>query len=429
MPSQYNLPAAFANAEMEDVDKYNKLPFYLAMNEVKLYPQWNIYDQLFGSMDWKANMGSIIKGVTPQPSPVGEAFFYPQNLTSNPNKNLYETQESTEEGRIKWHRYESRQFNFLPSFQDFRKNQLDYSHKDIARQIQVSNNLFIRTNLWERAQKVFLCGTSKTAAGFLDAPAAIGDVSAAMKTAAWMAGVLEGVDRGATLRIISNIVNILSEDLQAPAFEGVQNMPSDNDLVKGRYVMTGSSELWDSFRWDPALKDLKSIQLDLTHKGFQGSLFDRLTFKAERFPIRFAKDATGAATGTAGTWYSPVPQVMDIVTKKTRPNPDYVNAPLEAGYVLGADVIKTLKVGPPPSEFAKRAVSADKFYKLDWNGEIRITDDILITTSSGGNITSVETNRYGLQLQLISQAHHACIGGEILNYFPFIYKRTRAAIE
>ena len=60
MPSWYEQPATFALAETEDKDKFAKLPFYLVKNEVKTAPRWNIWDQLFGTIPWKANMGNIM---------------------------------------------------------------------------------------------------------------------------------------------------------------------------------------------------------------------------------------------------------------------------------------------------------------------------------------------------------------------------------
>src|SRR4051812_26693162 len=119
MPSYYDLPAVFGNASVEDVDKFNSLPYYLVMNELQLYPRWNVWDRLYGSIDWETNMGDVMRAVTPQPSPVGESFFFPQNVTADPHKNIYETAESREEARVKWHRYESKQFSFLPYFRAF----------------------------------------------------------------------------------------------------------------------------------------------------------------------------------------------------------------------------------------------------------------------------------------------------------------------
>src|ERR1700733_6431321 len=101
MPSYYDLPAYTSAYSVEDVNKYQKLPFWLTMNEIKRFPYYKTWDVLFGKKKWSPNMGSIMRGVRPEPSPVGDSFVFPQNITSVPNKNVFETFESVEEARLK----------------------------------------------------------------------------------------------------------------------------------------------------------------------------------------------------------------------------------------------------------------------------------------------------------------------------------------
>lgn len=421
MPAYYDLPAAFGNASVEDVDKFNSLPYYLVMNEVAQFPRWNIWDRLFGSIDWEPNMGDIMRAVTPQPSPVGDVFFFPQNVTADPNKNIYETAESTEEARVKWHRYESKQFNFLPYFRAFWKNQIKYTHKDIIRQVQVSNNNFIRTAVWFKSPQVYVAGK-----GLLDAP--VGDGNTALtaadsKTLAWLSGMVAQADTNLSLRVMHNTVSVLAEDIGAPAFEpgaGNGNGPKDNAGLENRYVMVGGTDAWRQLYLDPTLPDLKNDSLDLAFGAFKGSLFGgQLTYKCDPHPIRIHR-------ATDGTITVPAPQIVNNTNKKVYVNPYYRDAQYEVAFLLGADAFQTIKIGPPPAEFASGNMKASKFYSMRWNGEIQLTDQILIQrgTVAGGDLT-YELNRYGTQLQLIGQATHGILPGEVRNAMPIIYQRMR----
>ena len=44
--------AAASAADVTAANGFKQLSFYLAKNEVALYPKWNVYDTLFGSIKW-----------------------------------------------------------------------------------------------------------------------------------------------------------------------------------------------------------------------------------------------------------------------------------------------------------------------------------------------------------------------------------------
>src|SRR5438552_3628948 len=121
MPVLYDLPEYLIANNIEDVNKFQKLPFYLAMNQSSMFPKWNVYNSLFGKISWQPNMGTTLRGVKAEPTPVGRALFYPAEVTSIPNKDIFETTESAEDATLKLHDFDSNQFHFLPSFQDFRE--------------------------------------------------------------------------------------------------------------------------------------------------------------------------------------------------------------------------------------------------------------------------------------------------------------------
>lgn len=431
MPSYYDIPlpgnATVPNLTIEDVNKYQKLPFYLVKNEVRRFPLYKTWDSLYGSIKWQDNMGSLMRGVRPEFSPVGDSFVFPQNITTTPNKNVYETQESIEEASLKLHRFESKQFHFLPSFQDFRDNQLQWNHDDIIRQIALYNERFIRGFIWHRSPNVIVAGNDGSQALLGTSELVTGcpvndplDITLAAnigvgKSLGFNQAVAGAVNTNFNLRLLYKACSYLDDDLGAPMFEGTLNTPRENELVKGKYVVVCGTDAWRQLTWDPSVSSLKSINLDLLFDGFKGSLFSMLTVKPEKYPLRFGDDGNFIA-----------PQVIDLLTKKTRPNPNYTSldtAKYEVAFILGADAWRSVTVGPPPKEFAVKNMSAEKFYSLRWNGEVQLTDQVLIKYTDG----TLDLNRYGTQLQLISQAVFGMLGGEVNNAVPIVFRRTRIA--
>jgi len=435
MPSYYDAPSVFGNAVVEDVNRFNQLPFYLVHNEVKQFPIWNEFDQAYGKIDWETNQGNIMRGVTPQRSPVGRAFFFPNAVTQVAKKDIYQVTESKEEAAVMVHKYESFQFNFMPSFTAFWETYLQFANKDIVEKISISNNQFIETNMWFNAINVYLCGTGLVGG----APTVMGNSAgnaAGSKTAAWLVALTtgaqgnNGVLQGLTLRDLYRAVMNLQEDLAAPPMEGVRNMPKDNDGVKGHYWLYLSSEAFMNFTFDPDVAVLKPLNLDLLFNDFKGSLFGTTVCKIKKYPIRFnivdIKDANGNTLWAAGM---PIdPEIFDPTDNKWKPNPYWTNltsAPFEIAWLCGESYARTIKVGPPPKEFATTNMSAQKFYSMKWNGEVRLTDQVLITNPDG----TTELNVYGENLKFISKLTHGYLVGERRNAFPILLRRSRPAVQ
>jgi hypothetical protein len=209
-------------------------------------------------------------------------------------------------------------------------------------------------------------------------------------------------------------------------------MPKDNDGVKDKYVLVTSAEAWLNFTFDPdvlnKLNGLAPCDLNLLFNDFRGSLFGTVTCKIHRYPIRFntvnVNDPNGNLLYAAGI---PIPpEIYDVTDGKWKPNPYWtslISAPFEIGWLLGDGYVKTIKVGPPPKEFAAQNMAAQKFYGMRWNGEVRLTDQILILNLDG----SVSLNTYGENLQFQSKLTHGVLPGERRYAFPLIYARQRPA--
>jgi len=439
MPSFYNQPGSFANAIIEPVNRFAQLPFYLVHNEIEQYANWNEFDQMYGSIPWQENMGSTMEAVTPQRSPVGRSFFFPNPITTASNKDIYQISESNETAVLYKHKYGSFVFPFLTSFQIFWDKYIKFNSDDIVKQIAVSNNQFIETQMYQNASYVYLCGTGLVGGvptgAMNSALNAIGS-----KTSAWLVATTQGtggnggVVQNLRLRDIYRAVMNLQDDLGAPSFNGSKNMPKDNEGLKGKYALFIGSEDWFNFPFDPdvinRLSGLAPCDLNLVTQDFKGNLFGTITCKIKKYPIRYNVaniiDGAGNVLWAAG---SPIdPEIFDPTDQKWKPNPYYtslVSAPYSIAWLLGDSFCKTLKVGPPPKEFATKNMSGEKFYSLRWNGEVRLTDQLLITNADG----SIELNDFGENLQLKSQLTHGLIMTERRFAFPILIKRSRPAVQ
>jgi len=377
-----------------------------------------------------------MKGVTPQRSPVSRSFFFPNAITTVPSKDIYQVTESVEQTQLYAHDYESFQFNFLPSFTVFWKNYIQFANTDIVRQIAVSNNQFIETNMWFNSPYYYIAGVGLQSG----APTQMGNSAnnaGNSKTAAWLTAVTQGTGGvagistvGLRLRDVFNGFMALQEDNAAPPFEGSKNMPKDNEGLKGKYVLLVPSEDFLNFTFDPdvtnKLQGLAPCDLNLLFNDFKGQLFGFLTCKINRYPIRYniadVADPNGNVLYPAGTPIAP--EIFDMTDNKWKPNPYYtsrITAPFTVTWILGADRAKTVKVGPPPKEFATTNMPAKKFYQMRWNGEVQLTDQVLIFDANG--VPSL--NNYGKQLKFISELTHGYLEGERRYAFPILTKRTR----
>lgn len=438
MPSFYGLPGQFSPAVIQANNLFAQLPFYLVHNEIQQYAGWNEFDQLYGSIPWQENMGSVMEAVTPQRSPVGRSLFFPNPITTASNKDLYQVTESNEQAILYKHKYGSFVFNFIPSFQVFWDKYIKFNSDDIVKQIAVSNNQFIETQMLQNASYVYLCGTG------LVGGAPIGTMNATLnaansKTATWFVNTVlgtggnSGAIQNLRLRDVYRAIMNLQDDLGAPSFSGAKNMPKDNEGLKGKYVLFCSSEDWFNFTFDPdilnKLQGLAPCDLNLVFNDFRGSLFGQITCKIKKYPIRFSAvnitDGAGNVLWAAG--FPIDPEIFDPIDNKWKPNPYYtslVSAPYTIAWLMGDNYAKTLKVGPPPKEFATKNMSGEKFYSLRWNGEVRLTDQLLITNADG----SIEMNDFGENLQLKGQLTHGYITTERRFAFPMFIARSRPSV-
>jgi hypothetical protein len=454
---------------------FKALDYYLAKNEVALYPKWNVYDTLYGSIKWQPNMGSTLTGTTPTPSPVLRMTFMPEVLTSFPKKDQFTVGERTEDASLGMHRFESNRFRFLSNFESFWRDHLSYAQSDIVRQIQTANNIFIRTLMYYQAPDLYISGKGlssqvthadvhtrkrelsqadirKVENGGDSSTDVITDGTAGQtitvsagntfRNDIATGGTGTSVSGVLTLKEIFKAMLVLQEDIQAPTFDRTFGGPKTSEMVKGKYVLICSTEAWASLLWDDSLRTATSgdtdtrtttlapANMNLLQDGFAGDLFGKITAKFDPFPLRFSANGDFIA-----------PQAVDGDTGKCTPNANYTKIDAssntvgshEIAFLVGADAFKTINVGPPPKEFASKNMSAKKFYGMKWNGEVHLTDQFLIPTANGGGSAALdadsgsELNVYGDYLKFISQAVIGGIAGDTRYCLPISFLRRRTS--
>jgi len=435
MPSYYNLPRPQQSFDQQSIDLYNKLPFYLALLECKYMPIWKTWEKLVGSIKWQPNMGNIMRGVRAEPTPIGRQFFLPNNITELPKKDVFTQLETKEEARVKRQNFFSQQINFNGPFADFRKDQIPAAMKDIAQQIGVTSDQFIRTDIWYKSPNIFISGKPNSNANdgfdggeFIEGcPIADGNdagTAAASKTTAWaqvaVSYVGNGGDTGAlTYKVFHKIGTIPREDMQAPAFEAMANAPKDNETIKGKWVLVTSNEAFEALSFDNHILANRPLMMNLLNDDFSGVIGSHVAARIERFPLRIAADGTCPAPQT----YETNPNAYNY--GQTIVNPAYAQAPFEVAWMLGAEPYKAIQVGAPPKEFASGSMSADKFNSLNWNGEVRLNKDLLINYGNG----VVDLNKFGEFVELMSD----CVFGQIpvvrRYVIPIIFRRRRVQTQ
>ena len=447
---------------------FNKLDFYLVKNEVALFPKWNVYDTLYGSIKWQPNMGDTLQGLTPSPSPIQRSTFAPNVLADAPRKDIYKVGERNESAKLSYHRYESTRFRFLNSFESFWRDQLSYAHKDIVRQIQTAQNQFIRTLMWYQTPDVYISGGGVSTVGGLTSGLTLtgscakvsltqdqirtidGDNDAISHTTtaigrgggqefreACAISTATAANRAAalTLKDIYRAMLHMQEDVQAPTFDRQFGTPKSSEMIKGKYVLVCSTEAWASLLWDDDLigastggRRLAPANMNLVNDGFAGDLWGKVTVKFDPHPLRF---------NDAGAFINP----QTVTNNKVVPQTAYTNisatdsdsvASNEIAFLCGADAFKAISVGPPPKEFASKNISKKKLYSMNWNGQIDLTDQFLVPTASTTDITDGggdgwDLNVYGDFLKFISQTIHGGIPGDARHCIPIIYRRRRTS--
>ena len=105
------------------------------------------------------------------------------------------------------------------------------------------------------------------------------------------------------------------------------------------------------------------------------------------------------------------------------PNPAYNSAQFGVAFAVGGEAYRSVRIGPPPSEWA--GMNMKQFSRLDWNGKVDITKNVLIPCLDQNGVQVLDTNKRGEYIQLIASIALGIAPIRRRNIIPIIYKRAR----
>lgn len=404
----------------QQIDLYNKLPFYLVKMQLYYMKTWSVWPKLVGKIKWQPNMGTTMRRVSKEPSPHLRQFAFPNAICDAPLKDVMDVRERTVDASVNWHQFESLIMNYCPDFRDFMTDHVMRTAKDINEKQIRYNDVFIRGNIFHQSPYVFL--PNKVNGELVTAPMGNGNTAGTSgKTTAFLQANLPLIGNPGNLSVnaINLCMNIMETDFRMLPFSGSQM--NEDAPPDGKYVLVISGEAYNQFIYDPWVLANKNIQLDVVKETFKGDLFGRITCKLEDMPIRIKADGT-----------FPAPEVRELNPDafnygESVPNPDYVNAPYEVAFMVsGMKGYSAIEVGAPPKEFAGRGMP-EGFGKMFWNGEQEITKNLILPCNDADGNRQYDTNKYGRYLQIISAMTFGIVGEQKRSIIPIIFKRWRGA--
>lgn len=406
----------------QQLDLYNKLPFYLLEAQADYRRHWTVWDKLFNKISWKPNMGDTMRRVAAEPTPIMRQEAFPERLNSIPTADVINYRERSIDAHVHWHDFVSPHFNFLPEFQDFMKH-IDRNMENINKQISVYEDVFYRTRVFHHAPYVYVAGVGLVAAPTGDGKSA----GTSGKQDSWIqaqVAAMSGAGPGnLTFQELYKALEVFESEVGATPFEGTGTPKGDSNPLNERFCCVLSPQAWNSFVDDPWLKENRPLNMNIVTEGFKGDLFGRIRCRLERYALRYG-------VGTDFVISKPNPEIIEEDTTRedfgrTKPNPLYAiasNAPIEVAFLIGGNAADVIETGPPPSEFV-RSLDQGAAIKMSWNGKAYLTKDFLVPCQDANGNRQYEANSFGRYMRAQASLAMGISPMNMQNILPIFFKR------
>lgn len=400
----------------QELDLYNKLPFYLVKAETQYRQRWSRWAPLLGSVNWQPNMGDTMRSVVVEPSPVLRQTASPNPLNQTPMADVIAVRERTTDTNLFQQDFVSPHFNFLPSFQDFLKGNIMPAMENITRQIEIFRDMFYRWHIWNWSPYVYVAGV-----GLVAAP-----VGTNAKTADWMAASVfspaQQVQEGyLSFKEIYAALNALEEELGATPYSGSGTPGGDSSPLQEKFCLIQSPQSWNNLIDDPWLKENRPLNMNIVNAEYRGDYFGRVMAKLERYPMRFK-------TNNALQYTLPDPETIELNPDaedygRTKPNPDYARigtgSQWEVSWLIGGNAYDKVNVGGPPPNFA----AAQDGRAMDWSGKVYMTKQFMVPCADANGVVGYDFNSFGRYLRLQGSLSVGIRGMNPHCVLPIISKR------
>lgn len=356
-----------------DHDRYNKLDVFLTAFTALRRKDWAIWKQLVpGRLSWKANMGPLMRSVAQEYSPLVRQEAYPKLISETPLTDMHITGERTLDVRVYRQRFKTRDFNFLPDWQDFFKHAV-FEYEDMVRQIAAYENVFLRSRAFHLAPYVYLCGV-----GLVDAPTGIPTAEGVGgKDFGTVANWLEKPLKPLSMDELIKIYTVGVEEIGMTPYSGSGLPGKANDKIQEVFKLVMHNSDWLRMTTDPYTRENKRLSLDIVTDTLKGKPLGLIETQLERHQLRYAFDGTDISL--------PTPEIVSLSDQqveryRVRPNPPYANSRYAVSFFIGGNFGSALDSGPPPDVFSK---TVDAVRGMDWNGKPRWTRKFLIECENG----------------------------------------------
>lgn len=421
MPTALSLPSLDNNIcatwTQDDVDYYNKLPYYFVKATGQWQKTWETWSKLLDTIPWTPNVGDTMREVGIEPTPVLRQQAFPSLLKQTPLADIVHVKERTTDAQLYRHRFITPHFNFLPAFQDFIGNKVAPSQDNLNRQKSIYTEQFYRTHMFHYAPYVYISGV-----GLVEAPSAMGSSDGSTgKSNAWLSANVGAADvRPLSFVELYKALNVFEQEVGATPYEGTQMPNGTSSPLTDKFALVGQAEVWNSFIDDPWVKENRPLNLNILTQGFYGDIFGRIRFRHEKYGMRILFN-------DALTPSFPAPETIemnpaDANYMRTMPARDYArNAQIGVAWLVGGPNYKIIEPGPPPAAFSSSDVNG--LIGMDWNGKTQMTKNFLVPcVDSAGNI-QMDTNSWGEFLRLQAQVVMGIVGFNKFNVMPIFYRR------
>lgn len=403
---------------------YAALPVFMVLQQTEKLGYYSRWKKKYATRQWEQNSGSLMQGILAERAPKVRQSFAPTVLANPALVNVVSYKERVNTANLKHAKWESPVFNWLPSFTDFRTGQLDHANEVLTDQIAMGFDDFVRWQIFNQSPHVYVVGAATEYVTGI--PVGEATDSADPKDTGFRQAMGASVGNNGFL----NYLNLVNAVTYARTYAGItpwtmmKGAPAENETVRGKFIVTGEAAIYEQLTFDSHVLNTRPLQTDLLTKTFKGVINENIVFQEERYPLFIDKDGNlpSPEVELINPALSPAAVGGPAQNVEVVPNAAYFGAPTGVAFLEGYQAYEAINVGAPPSEYAGGKITGKQFRRfqgLSWNGDVRITDDIITIDSAG----RPQPNIYGEYLKLYAYTVLGIIANTPRNVMPIFYRR------